>query len=725
MLGSRSEGERPAIGLIDAPERGSLSSRDGERCVAPLQDRSRFCGTFPARGNEAVVFALGGGFEVRVREEGAFGELLLAEDAIAYRRAGGIAFWTKTAGGFEEWLLLDAGHARPDRPAASWIIEGAEVRQLGEVIVVFGPDGEARLRIAAPASFAASGRPLSAKLVAVSPSRVDLYVDGAGEQVLVDPSWTPTEVMLAPRHNALLVKLASGQVLLAGGEDLDGYVALAEIYDPPTNIWIPAGSLKIATQEAALTLLTNGKALFTGGFWRSGAGGPYTWVATAQLFNPATKVWTEAAPMLTKRAYHTVVRLPNGNVLAVGGTDGMDILTSTEIYDPVANKWTPAASTHSPRGGSTATLLPSGKVLLVGGELAQLVGAKTVEVYDPALNTWAIVAPMSQGRILPATLVLPDGRVLVAGINEVVDIDTTEAGPDDAEIYDPKTNTWTSTSLMPRRAWGVTLTQLQNGKVLLTHREVKPKKETFAQIYDPESDVWTITKPPAYSHTVADATPLDSGHVLLVGGYLPELPPVSEVYDPGDPLGAPCSIGDDCESGFCVEGICCDRACDGGQCEACSIKKGAPADGVCSRLTGSQCDDGDPCSLKDTCGADGVCGGAPRDCEPLSECHEAGACDPATGLCSSPRRPDGSACGERGLCSEGRCVTTESTTSGGSLLPSPVAPVSCGCRTKGAPSSAAPAVFIAVMAVAAIARSRASRRAPTSRSHRRGTPSRY
>ena len=660
---------------------------------------------------------------MRVREEGAFGELLPAEEAIAYRRAGGFAFWTKTPEGFEEWLLLEADQARPDRPAASWIIEGAEVRQVGEVLVVVGPDGVARLRVAAPASFAASGRPLSAKLVAASPSRVDLYVDGGGEQVLVDPSWTPTEAMLVPRQVGRTVKLASGQVLLAGGEDWDGNVSLTEIYDPPTNIWLPAGDLKAGHVEATITLLASGKVLITGGY--SGKVGMYMWLSTTQLFNPATKVWTEAAPLLQKRAYHAAVRLQNGKVFVVGGTNGKVAVTSTEIYDPATNQWSAAAPTSVPRAGHTVTLLPSGKVLVTGGEMQGQIGAKTVEIYDPVAGSWSIVAPLKHGRIRHATLVLPDGRVLLAGINEFVDIDTTEAGPDDAEIYDPKANTWTSTSLMPRRAWGVTLTQLQSGKVLLTHREVKPKKETFAQIYDPESDVWTIAKPPAYSHPMADATPLDSGHVLLVGGYLPELPPVSELYDPGDPLGAPCSIGDDCESGFCVEGICCDRACDGGQCEACSIKKGAPADGVCSRLTGSQCDDGDPCSLKDTCGADGVCGGAPRVCEPLNECYEAGACDPATGLCLSPRRPDGSACDEGGLCSEGRCVITESTTSGGSLLPNPMAPVSCGCRTKGAPSSAAPAVFIAVMAVAAIARSRASRRAPTSRSHRRGTPSRY
>ncbi|HLM73926.1 MAG TPA: kelch repeat-containing protein [Polyangiaceae bacterium] len=716
VLGSPSRGGRPRIGLLDAfvnQGGGALDRKPVESCSAALPGRPRFCAVFPARGSDEVIFSVsdgGDGFNVRVREEGAFGDLEPAEEAIAYRRAGGFSYWAKTPGGFEEWLLLEATHAEPDRPAASWIIEGAEVRQVDEVIGIFGPDGKARVRVAAPASFAASGRPLSAKLVAASPSRVDLYVDGGGERVLVDPSWTPTEAMLMPRQYAVITKLASGQVLVAGGLDSDGYIPPAEIYDPLTNIWIPGGSLKLATEKATMTLLAGGKALYTGGIWRTGEGSPFTFVAMAQLFNPATKVWTEAAPMLSKRALHTAVRLQNGKVLVIGGGSGMGTLSSTEIYDPVTNTWTPAAPTNIIRVGSRATLLPSGKVLLTGGEMPQLVGAKTVEIYDPAANTWTVVAPLKQGRLYHRALVLPDGRVLVAGSSVFIDVDTTEAGPDDAEIYDPATNTWTSTSLMPRRAWGVTLSQLENGKVLVTHREVKPKQETFAQLYDPEKDLWTITKSPAYSYYYAEASPLDNGKVLLVGGLLTELPPVAELYDPGDPLGSKCGVGDDCESGICVEGICCDRACGGGQCEACSIAKGAPANGICADLQGSACDDGDPCSLQDTCGAEGICSGTPRVCNAIDECHEAGACDPATGLCLSPPRPDGSACGD-GVCDEGRCtILLETTAAGGSLLPNPAVPASCTCRilqTPG-PSKAASGAF-GFLVIAALLRARRRR----------------
>lgn len=45
-------------------------------------------------------------------------------------------------------------------------------------------------------------------------------------------------------------------------------------------------------------------------------------------------------------------------------------------------------------------------------------------------------------------------------------------------------------------------------------------------------------------------------------------------------------------SGFCVAGVCCDRACNRG-CEACSIATGSTSDGVCEALpdSGTACED--------------------------------------------------------------------------------------------------------------------------------------
>ena len=50
------------------------------------------------------------------------------------------------------------------------------------------------------------------------------------------------------------------------------------------------------------------------------------------------------------------------------------------------------------------------------------------------------------------------------------------------------------------------------------------------------------------------------------------------------PLGHPCSDGGQCASHYCVDSVCCDTFCAGGPCTACSVAKGAVADGTCTNI---------------------------------------------------------------------------------------------------------------------------------------------
>jgi hypothetical protein len=51
------------------------------------------------------------------------------------------------------------------------------------------------------------------------------------------------------------------------------------------------------------------------------------------------------------------------------------------------------------------------------------------------------------------------------------------------------------------------------------------------------------------------------------------------------PLGSACTQDAQCESGSCVDGVCCESACGGGvtnDCQACSVAAGGTADGTCA-----------------------------------------------------------------------------------------------------------------------------------------------
>ena len=86
------------------------------------------------------------------------------------------------------------------------------------------------------------------------------------------------------------------------------------------------------------------------------------------------------------------------------------------------------------------------------------------------------------------------------------------------------------------------------------------------------------------------------------------------------PNGAACTIGNQCGSGFCTEGVCCNSACSdgttGGLCKSCKV---AGKVGTCSAVQDGQADP------KQRCGASNPADG---DCSNDGTCNGGGACRP-------------------------------------------------------------------------------------------------
>ena len=126
-----------------------------------------------------------------------------------------------------------------------------------------------------------------------------------------------------------------------------------------------------------------------------------------------------------------------------------------------------------------------------------------------------------------------------------------------------------------------------------------------------------------------------------------------------------CDPASGCVHELSVAPGCCasDADCDDGN--PCTVSACDVISQACSwSVIEGACDDGDACTTLDLC-VDGACvGQAPVACLPSDDCHEPGDCDPQTGACSDPPRPDGSACddgvAETGddQCQAGACVGT-------------------------------------------------------------------
>src|SRR5207247_10548 len=96
----------------------------------------------------------------------------------------------------------------------------------------------------------------------------------------------------------------------------------------------------------------------------------------------------------------------------------------------------------------------------------------------------------------------------------------------------------------------------------------------------------------------------------------------------------------------------------------------SPATGTCSdpaRPDGSACDDGSACTQTDSCQA-GVCTGSnPVVCPSSDQCR-VGTCEPATGACSEPARRDGTSCNDGDACTRTDTCQSGSCTGGNPVV---------------------------------------------------------
>lgn len=256
-----------------------------------------------------------------------------------------------------------------------------------------------------------------------------------------------------------------------------------------------------------------------------------------EMYDPATNTWVEKAPMPTPRidfaiaVYENKIYVIGGEINLSKGSGQAEICSTNQAYDPATDTWETKASMPTPRSALTASVV-DGKIYLMGGYqyTRSYPGYNTTmnEVYDPKTDTWTTKPSLPKGVTHTVSTAIGDKIYLMGGATFGRD------WSDLNQVYDTKKETWTSAKPVPTGIDGAAGTSLSS---------IDPKIYVFGgftdqyrnscnltQIYDPQSDVWTYGSQMITPHAFLGAVAIGN-KVYSIGGVAKNFQPPSNANE--------------------------------------------------------------------------------------------------------------------------------------------------------------------------------------------------
>jgi N-acetylneuraminic acid mutarotase len=214
--------------------------------------------------------------------------------------------------------------------------------------------------------------------------------------------------------------------------------------------------------------------------------------------------------MLTGRGFAASFVDANNNggagdvVVAGGGTGSLTRATglaSSEVWDFRRMQMVAGPSMLTSRALHVAVPLTDSRVLIIGGVNNSSVIQSSCELYNPVTNTFTSTGSMATPRMLHAACRLADGRVMVAGGASALDlVNLTVTALSSVEIYNPATGTWSGANAIGGTRIAPALTLLSNNQVMVSGGAqityflgipISTPSTTAVQRWNPATGTWT------------------------------------------------------------------------------------------------------------------------------------------------------------------------------------------------------------------------------------------
>jgi N-acetylneuraminic acid mutarotase len=372
--------------------------------------------------------------------------------------------------------------------------------------------------------------------------------------------WSIAGSLIGARYLHRMVVLPNGEVQVFGGLNtgtvVGGTVLTTEIRST-LGVWRSGPSMTTQRVGHSVVVLSNGQVLVIGGTNAANTPQSSAEICTnafqqlpAETFTPTVPgltfsptstsptpapvaACTAGASMSTARGdfAFSLVLLSNGNVLAIGGSNGAGTaLATTEIYDPLLNTWTAAGSMTNTR----VSFFPRNIVTTSTGLIyAGQYGANGPQIYHQNFGLWTATATMPASYLYQEATALDNGRVLLSG-GQTAGVRTANCF-----LFDPVLNTVTATGSLPITLDAHSTIKLQNGNVLTAggYTTTGGNADTLnCYLYNTVAGTWSLTGTLPFARRYPISILLNSGRVLLTGGYGDAQSPTAvnncNIYDP-------------------------------------------------------------------------------------------------------------------------------------------------------------------------------------------------
>ena len=204
--------------------------------------------------------------------------------------------------------------------------------------------------------------------------------------------------------------------------------------------------------------------------------------------------------------------MPNGKLAVVGGTAlnaGNTGLPVMQIFDWTTNSWTAGADMHTPRWYPTVIELPDGRLVSMGGILKAGQMANLSEVYNPNNNTWTELTGLAESKpmgLYPRAVLAPNGKIFVvknaSGMSAYMDVDTQK---------------WIPITKAPPQVNGAGLAMYDTGK-LLFYGSGTSRTDSWVIDLNAAAPAWRRVGSLHFARQKWSTVVLPDGRVMAIGG---------------------------------------------------------------------------------------------------------------------------------------------------------------------------------------------------------------